>query len=99
MIKHLKTHVGKYASIVGVFPLIFLANIAMPDSMSFATADEVNETQCKLAWIAYERGLDKLDSAEHRAEENSTERNRKDVVRYKIEVDKALADIKRYCKK
>jgi hypothetical protein len=97
MIKHLKEHVGKYASILGIFPLIFLANLAMPTNMSFATAAQVNENRCRLAWIDYESSLNKLDKAEYREKIEPSERNRDDVTKYSIDVDKALNDIDKYC--
>lgn len=97
LIEHLKNHGGKYASIVGIFPLIFLANIAMPKDMKLATQMEMDETQCKLAWISYESSVQKLDRAKHRVKEDDTPRNREDVTKYSIDVDKALADIKKYC--
>jgi len=97
MIKHLKEHVGKYASILGIFPLIFLANLAMPTNMSFATAAQVNETKCDLAWIKYESSLRKRDQAEFREKTEPSPRNRDDVTKYTIDVDKALNDIDKYC--
>ncbi len=95
--EHLKNHAGKYASILGIFPLIFLANMAMPIYMQFATAAQANETDCKIAWIQYERSLGKLDDAQYRADTDPTPRNRDDVTKYTIDVDKALNDIDKYC--
>jgi len=97
MIEHLKAHVGKYASILGVFPLIFLANMAMPINMQFATAAQANETNCKIAWIHYESSLDKLDRAQYRQDIEPSERNRNDVTKYSIDVARALNDINNYC--
>lgn len=97
MIEHLKAHVGKYASILGIFPLIFLANMAMPIYMQFATAAQVNEIDCRIAWFDYERSLTKLDASVYREEITPSQRNRDDVTKYKVDVTRALNDINKFC--
>lgn len=97
MIEHLKLHVGKYSSILAIFPLIFLANMAMPINMSFATAAQANETSCDIAYIKYESSLRKLDQAQYRVELDPSPRNRDDVIKYQIEVEQALNSINTYC--
>lgn len=95
--EHIKAHGAKYTAILGVFPLIFLANMAMPINMSFATAEQSNETNCRLAWIDYEINVQKLDQAKYRLAVEDTARNRDDVTKYNIDVEQALAAIDRFC--
>lgn len=97
MLKHLKENAGKYGSVLSIFPLMFLANLAMPLNMSFATSLQVNETNCRLAWIEYESAKRKLDNATFRAQANPTDQNRSDITKYSIDVEKALIDINKYC--
>lgn len=98
MNRHIKEHGVKYASILGVFPLIFLANIAMPENMSFATAEELGEMECKFAWADYYRKANELDIAEHRSVDNpDDEFLRKAAVKAQTEVDKIKVLIEKVC--
>tara|TARA_R110000772_G_scaffold81597_7_gene173512 strand:- start:239 stop:613 length:375 start_codon:yes stop_codon:yes gene_type:complete len=97
LINHLKDHAGKYVSILGIFPLIFLANIAMPSYMQFATAAQSNSTDCKIAWINYEISMERLEAAEFRADTDPSMINRSAVTKYEVEVEQALQSIDRYC--